>query len=83
MADIKTYPDGKKKYNKEYTAENIKRIPLEVQTYQCEVIDKAALELGMKRNQFIKIAIEEKLRSMGIEWPVAEGKAGRKPVIKE
>lgn len=53
----------KAKYDMEYAKKNIKRIPLDVQKEQYEIIKSAADSEGMKLNSFIKKAIDEKIAS--------------------
>lgn len=45
-----------------YKAKNIKRIPLDVQITEYEIIKAAADHAGMTVNGFIKQAIREKLK---------------------
>lgn len=56
--------NNKTKYDMEYAKKNIKRIPLDVQKDQYEVIAEAAKKAGMKVNSFIKAAIDEKIEKM-------------------
>lgn len=67
----------KKKYDADYTEKHLKRIPLNVQKTQYEVIEKAAAEAGEKVSVFIKRAVISRLTALGYEWPLPTGKPGR------
>lgn len=53
--------NNKRKYIREYTKENIKRIPLEVSKAKYEEIKAEAQRLGESVNGYIKKAIDERM----------------------
>ncbi len=59
-----TYNEKKKAYNQEYTKTHYKRIPLEVQLSKYDEIKAAADSCNEKVNEFIKKAIDDRLKSM-------------------
>lgn len=66
----------KKKNNVQWQKDNKKRIAFEVEKKEegavKATLKEASDKLGISRNTFIKIAISEKLESMGMEWPNIE-----------
>ena len=61
------YSETKKAYNADYIRQNIKRIPLDVQKDQYEIIKTAAEAAGESVNGFIKKAIEMRLSASNKE----------------
>lgn len=51
----------KKEYDKEYKAENIKRVPLDMQITLYDRLKSAADAAGMYVNEYIKAAVVEKM----------------------
>lgn len=58
-----TYNEKKKAYNQEYTKTHYKRIPLDVQLDKYEEIKAAAEACNEKVNEFIKKAIDYRLKA--------------------
>lgn len=56
-----TYSEKKKAYNQQYTKDNYKRIPLDVQKSKYEEIKASADSCGEKVNEFIKKAIDMRI----------------------
>lgn len=56
--------DRKKAYNQQYTKENYKRVPLDMQKTDYDKIKAAADTIGKPVNGFIKECIQEKLESL-------------------
>lgn len=59
-----TYNEKKKAYNQEYTKAHYKRIPLDVKNEKYEEIKAAADSCNEKVNEFIKKAIDNRLKTM-------------------
>ena len=59
-----TYNPKKKAYNQQYTKENYKRVPLDIQKSDYDKIKAAADTTGTTVNGFIKECIREKLESL-------------------
>lgn len=55
------YNEDKKKYNKDYTKKNYKRIPLEVRFEKYDEIKATADSCNEKVNTFIKKAIDMRI----------------------
>lgn len=53
--------DKKTQYNLEYAKKNLKRIPLDVQKEEYEIIKTAADKAGEKVNSYIKGAIKQRM----------------------
>ena len=54
----------KKNYDLEYKKQNQKRIPLDIQSKSYEIWKNAANKAGLPLNTFIKLAVEEKIKSL-------------------
>lgn len=54
----------KKNYDLEYKKQNQKRIPLDIQPKSYEIWKNAADKAGLPLNTFIKLAVEEKIKSL-------------------
>lgn len=61
------YSETKKAYNADYIKQNIKRVPLDVQKDQYEIIKAAAEASGESVNGYIKKAIEMRLSGSDAE----------------
>lgn len=59
----KEYNEKKKQYNIQYTKDHFKRIPLDVQKEKYQQIKQAADDVGEKVNEYIKKAIDARLKS--------------------
>lgn len=55
--------ENKKQYIREYSKENLKRIPLDVQKDKYEEIKEASIKAGETVNGYIKKAIDDRLKS--------------------
>lgn len=58
---MSVYNEKSKAYSIQYEKEKLKRIPLNVQKEEYEIIKAAADRAGLAVNSYIKLAIREKL----------------------
>ena len=56
----------KKKYDSEYVRENYHRVSLLLPKEYKELLTDATMESGMSKNAFVKEAIDQKLKELGI-----------------
>lgn len=59
-----SYIENKKKYNAEYTKQNIKRVPLDLKKEKYEELKNAADALGESVNGYIKKAIDMRMNGV-------------------